>query len=148
MWSDFSGLSGITGNASGVSVPVTFAIRIPLSEDPVVEFFGGGGFAAGGVAGGSATMFSASILLRPAGYVTLGPIFGAGGGNTTYAYDGTVMVKASRSYPLICAGLSLVPHMLDLMLMVPLGKEMSVVFESKTYTIRPSGPTASLFLSF
>jgi hypothetical protein len=147
LWSDLSNLRQFAGNPSDVGMPITVAIRIPLTERPMIEFFGGWSFAIGGIGEGSMTTFSSVLLVRPFGMVPFGPIVGGGGGSLSYKTDGNVVINVSQSYPLLVAGLAIAPNTLDLLVTYPLGKAMNTTFSNETFIIRPAGMTASILLS-
>ena len=143
MLSDLSELEQLTGRGSNITVPLSFYVQVPLMEDPSVRFIGGWSFDVTG----RVISLSSVLLYRPSGFVSLKPIVGMGVGYTSYSYDGSVIINASESYPLLVLGMNITANTLDILLTYPLAKELNAAFESKSYTIKPAGLGLSLLLS-
>jgi hypothetical protein len=104
--------------------------------------------------------FSAMLLFRTDRSLTMPSlIFGLGFGSAAFNYsshssqyalatDSTdIIISASQSYPMVSAGVNVIPHQLDILLTYPFAPALRTMFESVSYTIHLPGPTFSVLLT-
>jgi hypothetical protein len=87
------------------------------------------------------------FLWRPFVFAAVNPVIGIGAGHTEYHYSKSIIVDASESYAVLFLGVNIVRNRLDIMLTLPLPDELQTTFESKLYSIRPTGPGVSILVS-
>lgn len=153
---DFSELQPLVGKNSGITLPLSFLIDIPIPDlykDSHFSLISGFDFALGGGGGGGLFTFSAFLLYRPETFSILRPIVGVGAARTYYNSTGkddagyNVEIKAEETYPILLIGVNLTPNTLNVLLTIPLVKEVQTTYETKPYTIRPAGIRFSLLVS-
>jgi hypothetical protein len=152
---DFSELQPLIGKNRSITFPLSFLIDIPfpdLYNDSHFSLISGFDFALGGGGGGLLFTYSTFLLYRPETFSRLRPIVGVGVARTWYNNTwgdntGNVSINAEETYPILFIGLNLTPNTLDVLLTIPLVKELQTTYETKPYTIQPAGIRFSLLLS-
>ena len=152
---DFSELQPLIGKNRSITFPLSFLIDIPfpdLYNDSHFSLISGFDFALGGGGGGLLFTYSTFLLYRPETFSRLRPIVGVGVAqtwytNTWWGFAGDVNIDAEETYPILFIGLNLTPNTLDVLLTIPLVKELQTTYETKPYTIQPAGIRFSLLLS-
>jgi hypothetical protein len=145
---NFSGLQRIIGEVPNVFVPVSLNMEVPVSADPALSFVSGWGFAIGGAGGGSLNEFSAAVFYRLNSNSFFTPIVGFGVSENWYSWTDSLIISTSFVYPTLVFGLQLDPSMMDILLSVPLRRSLHTTFESRSYTIEPTGVRLSLLVAF
>ena len=152
---DFSELQPLIGKNRNITFPLSFFIDIPFPnryKDSRFSFMSGFDIALGGGGGGTLFTYSTFLLYRPETFSKLRPIVGVGVAqtwytNTWWGIAGDVYIDAEETYPILFLGLNLTPNTLDVLLTIPLVKELQTTYETKSYTIQPAGIRFSLLVS-
>jgi hypothetical protein len=145
---DFSNLADINTAGNSLSIPLAFYLQLPLSTMPSITVAVGGGYTINPASQGSMWTTSAFVIYRMVSAGAFRPVLGAGGGYLAYASDQQFIVRIRQAYPLILAGVNVIPDMMDVVAVVPLAGGMNTTFKNKPYTIRPATASLNLLLTF
>jgi hypothetical protein len=151
-FADFEEIGSFTGSSTGMNIPVSLLIDVPLDENGQASFHGGWDFALGGIGGGSLYTASTYLLYRFDNFPSFKPLAGFGAARTWYSYSGkevgTFGVNATISYSIFILGLNMAaPQRIDAIITIPLRGRLDTEFEGKSFSIRPAGIKLSLLVS-
>jgi hypothetical protein len=121
-----------------VSIPLSTFLKVCIKEDPSIDLYTGWGVAVWGGGDGSIVSFSVMVTYHPFITSAVRPVVGIGGGRTYFDRNAGVIITASESYPMLWAGLNLIPEKLDIYFTYSITSGEQSVFEGTRYTIKPT----------